>query len=71
MALTDATEDDWKGDVRLLGKRNSLPFQPSALEEKAGITRWKKFIAKIMRKARSEPVLKDYSSRESLDLLRN
>ena len=35
MALIDATEDDWKGDARLIGNRNSLPFQPSALEEKA------------------------------------
>ncbi|MFZ0511597.1 MAG: hypothetical protein WAM14_08325 [Candidatus Nitrosopolaris sp.] len=46
MALIDATEDDWKGDARLIGNRNSLPFQPSALEEKAAITCKKKIHSK-------------------------
>jgi hypothetical protein len=64
MALKEATDDDWKGDVRLIGKRNSSPFQPTAVEERAGITRWKKFKAAIRRKAHSEPVLKNYSAKE-------
>ncbi|MGC1931781.1 MAG: hypothetical protein WA667_22655 [Candidatus Nitrosopolaris sp.] len=58
MALKDATDDDWKGDVRLIGTRSTC--QPSAVGKKTGITRWNKFIAWIMRRPRNEPILKDY-----------
>jgi hypothetical protein len=60
----EATEEDWKGDVRLMGKRNSLPLEPSAVEKKAGITRKKKFVLKIKRKTPPEPHIKDYAAIE-------
>jgi len=37
-----SSKDDWKGDVRLIDRRKTWPFEPTPAEEIQGITRWKK-----------------------------